>query len=105
MDDDFDLRPLVLADIMRPKFPLGFIAVTPGIELTLSPAEIAEALSKHVRGNWGEVCEEDCDANNEALHHGGRLLSVYWNHSRSETFYVITEADRSATTLLLPSEY
>jgi hypothetical protein len=87
------------------RFPLGFIAATPGVELTLSSADIAHALARHATGDWGEVCPEDWMANDDALETGGRLLSVYRARRSGGRFYVITEADRSATTLLKPEEY
>jgi hypothetical protein len=89
----------------KARFPLGFIAATPGVELALDPADIAQALARHATGDWGELCQEDWQANENALASGGRLLSVYRARGSGERFYVITEADRSATTLLLPEEY
>ena len=89
----------------KARFPLGSIAATPGVELTLAPADIAQALARHATGDWGELCPEDRQANDDALETGGRLLSVYRARGSGERFYVITEADRSATTLLLPDEY
>jgi hypothetical protein len=57
-----------------------------------------------MRGDWGEVCEEDRQENELALRQGFRLLSVYTTQA-GEKLWVISEADRSATTLLLPQEY
>ena len=62
------------------------------------------ALSRHASGDWGEVCEEDWQSNDEALELGTRLLSSYISRS-GEKFWIITEHDRSATTILLPLEY
>jgi hypothetical protein len=61
------------------------------------------ALRRHVRGDWGEVDNHDWAANEAALAHGSRLLSVY-RSSKGIKFYVITEHDRSVTTLLLPED-
>ena len=62
------------------------------------------ALDRHRRGDWGDVGKEDWQANERALKHGERLLSVY--HAADGTkFYVISEWDRSATTVLLPEDY
>jgi len=61
-------------------------------------------LVRHVRGDWGEVCEEDRQENELALQQGFRLLSVYTTQV-GEKLWVITEADRRATTVLLPSDY
>jgi len=60
--------------------------------------------NRHLCGDWGEVCEEDAQANHEALRTGARLMSVYRIHD-TQNVWIITEADRSSTTLLLPSEY
>jgi hypothetical protein len=61
-------------------------------------------LARHSRGDWGELCPADKWANDRALREGDRLLSAY-KTSTGERLWVITEADRSATTILLPSEY
>ncbi len=59
---------------------------------------------RHVSGDWGDICAEDRQANADALHYGYRLMSVY-ELSKTERLWIITEADRSSTTLLLPEEY
>jgi len=72
-----------------------------------------QLLGRHVRGDWGDVCPEDAQANEEALQEGARVLSAYVLSSpvgESETLapakvWLITEADRSVTTILLPEEY
>ena len=61
-------------------------------------------LQRHVTGDWGDVPEEDRQSNEQALVHGDRLLSSY-RIGESLTVWIITEADRSATTLLLPDDY
>jgi hypothetical protein len=61
-------------------------------------------LQRHASGDWGDVCEEDRVANNDALQYGDRLLSSY-AISENIKIWVITEYDRSVTTILLPSEY
>ena len=88
----------------EPKVAFGQLVATPAALAALSQRDIARALRRHRVGDWGEVCSEDARANDEALTHGERLLSIY--HSESGTkFYVITERDRSATTVLLPEDY
>lgn len=63
-------------------------------------------IRRHASGDWGDLAEEDRKANMDALHHGNRLLSVYHTGlGGDDRFWIITEADRSSTTLLLPSEY
>ena len=92
--------------IMAPKFPLGQIVATPGALQALARAGQSpwDFLARHVRGDYGDVCEEDRRENELALQQGFRLLSVYTTKA-GETLWVISEADRSATTLLLPQEY
>lgn len=84
--------------------PLGQIVATPNALRTISHTDLQSALSRHRSGDWGDCCPDDKQANDEALIHGGRLLSVY--HTADETkFWIITEADRSATTVLMPNDY
>ena len=92
-----------MADVL---FPLGQVVATPGALRALAEAgqEPAELLDRHASGFWGDVCEEDWRANEEALRHGLRILSSYRLVS-GEKLWIITEADRSATTLLTPQEY
>ncbi len=66
--------------------------------------EIREAFRRHESGDWGEVCGEDREANERALEYGGRLYSAY-HDSKGVAFWIVTEADRSATTVLLPYDY
>lgn len=87
----------------EPLFELGQVVSTPGALAVLSRETIAAALARHHRGDWGEVRRHDWRANEEALTQGFRLFSVY--SEKSEKFWVITEADRSSTCVLLPSEY
>jgi hypothetical protein len=63
-----------------------------------------EFLSRHLRGDWGDLCPEDKTENELSLKHGFRVMSSY-EVTRAEKIWVITEADRSVTTLLLPEEY
>ena len=63
-----------------------------------------EFLSRHLRGDWGDLCQEDKTENELSLKHGFRLLSSY-QVTETEKLWIITEADRSVTTLLLPDEY
>ena len=58
---------------------------------------------RHIRGDWGDACKEDAKANDLALEEGSRLFSVYF--SIDIKFWIITEHDRSATTILLPEDY
>ena len=88
------------------RFQLGGIYATPGALEALANANTPPAalLSRHLRCDWGEIDEEDAASNEEALAIGERLMSVY-RLSNQVKIWVITERDRSYTTLLLPAEY
>ena len=91
---------------MSQKFSLGHIVATPGaLRALLESDENASVyLSRHVSGDWGELCPEDKASNDQALVDGTRLLSAYTLQS-GVRIWIITESDRSATTVLLPEEY
>lgn len=78
--------------------------VTPAAFQAFPREFFAICLSRHFSGDWGEMDEEDKNANNEALENGTRIFSAFEN-SDGERLWIITEADRSATTLLLPEDY
>jgi hypothetical protein len=85
------------------KFPLGEIVMTANAADQLDPTAIQEALTRHAAGDWGDVCPADAAENELSLKEGFRLLSVY---GTGETkFWIITEADRSVTTVLMPEDY
>lgn len=88
----------------RPLFALGRVVGTPRLLAEVGKEDILRALGRHVRGDWGEVGIEDNDENNLSVREGFRVLSAY-RSSKGVRFWVITEADRSATTVLLPEEY
>lgn len=92
------------SDAYGPKFPLGSLVMTSGVDSALSADDIAVAIGRHATGDWGEVDEDDWQANDLALTEGDRLLSAYTS-TKGVSFWVITESDRSVTTVLLPSEY
>jgi hypothetical protein len=88
-------------------FPLGHVVVTKELAVMLTTEEIHTALTRHSMGDWGDLSEHDKKENGRSLK-SGRLLSVYLTEvdgGEKARFYVITEADRSVTTLLLPNEY
>ena len=95
--DDDPLSP-------EPKFPLGQTVVTRTALAVLLRRDIFQALERHQAGDWGELCAEDRRANEDALRLGARLLSVY-HMTEGAKFYVITEWDRSLTTVMLPEDY
>ena len=85
-------------------FVLGNTVITPTALEQLSPTSVLNALNRHATGDWGELCIEDIQENERALVEGGRLFSAY-RTSEGVKFWVITEADRSVTTVLLPEDY
>lgn len=86
------------------KFSLGRLVATPNVLEQLSEADISVALSRHLRGDWGDLDAEDRQANDLALQHGTHLLSAY-NAANGTRFWIITEHDRAITTVLLPEDY
>lgn len=85
-------------------FDLGAIVATRGAIEVLTPHEASVMLNRHRRGDWGDVCPEDAAMNNSATVDGCRILSAY-DTKAGTRIWIITEADRSSTTILLPEEY
>jgi hypothetical protein len=96
----------------KPRFQLGRLVATPGAIAAMqrSHDDPLTFIERHRRGDWGDVCADDARLNDEAIAHEGdadlqsRVLSSY-RTSGGETLWVITEADRSSTAILLPDEY
>jgi hypothetical protein len=84
-------------------FPCGQMLITPAALEKLDQVAVRFALTRHFAGDWGDVCEHDRNENELSLKQGFRLFSVY--HDRGVKFWIVTEADRSATTILLPDDY
>jgi hypothetical protein len=91
---------------MIAKFPLGQLVATPGALAAVeqSSDNLAPFIRRHVQGDWGELCAEDVQENELSLQNRLRLLSAY-RLKDSTKIWIITEADRRATTVLLPEEY
>lgn len=96
---------------MSHKFPLGQTVATPGAldALALAKQNPSFFLERHASGDWGTICEEDAQANEDALISGGRIMSVY-SLNDGVVIWIITEAigddgKREATTILLPEDY
>ncbi len=85
------------------RFPLGQVAITANASLRLKTEEVISGLRRHATGDWGNVCPEDALANDAAVREGDRLLSAYGDGPNR--CWIITEADRSVTTVLLPDDY
>jgi hypothetical protein len=92
-------------DFSRPLFRLGRIYGTNGATEVMDRLKIQaiELLRRHQRGDYGDLGREDKASNDWALEHGGRIFSAYGRGDNR--LYVITEADRSMTTILTPGEY
>jgi hypothetical protein len=88
------------------RFPFGHVVATPAAlaALTASGENAVHFLARHLRGDWGDLDPADQHANDQALQCGGRLFSAY-TLSTSARLWIITEADRSSTCLLLPDDY
>jgi len=89
---------------MRHRFKPGRTFITPTASQALEAKDIVTAMKRHLTGDWGDVCDEDRRENELSLKEGFRLFSVY-HASDGSKFWIITEADRSATTILLPEDY
>lgn len=85
------------------RFPLGETVITGNASVRLTIEEVMTGLARHASGDWGDLFPEDVYANFEAVQSGGRLLSAYG--TGRHRFWIITEADRSLTTVLLPEDY
>jgi len=86
------------------KFRLGRIVATPHALEVITSDDILRGISRHQAGDWGEVDAEDRATNDLAVVNRTRILSVY-RSAKNAKFWIITEADRSATTVLLPEDY
>jgi hypothetical protein len=86
------------------RFSLGQLLATPGVLDAADGEDLRPYLARHVRGDWGVVDDGDRRANDRALIDGTRLLSAYLL-ANSVKIWIITEADRRVTTILLPDEY
>jgi hypothetical protein len=88
---------------VSPKFPLGRVVMTANAARRLAWHALKDGLRRHAEGDWGDLDPEDIHSNEAALKHGGRLLSAYGQSALR--FRIITEWDRSVTTILMPEDY
>lgn len=107
MPNRLSLLPSIPPKAHTRLFALGRIVATPAALTCLenSPFLLDILLARHQTGDWGEVHEDDAQANNEAVQHEGRIISSYEVGTELQIIWIITEADRSVTTLLLPDDY
>jgi hypothetical protein len=89
--------------IVSGRFPLGQLVITREAASRLTPEEIADGIARHARRDWGDISRDDAAENELSVREGYRLLSAYGKGDRR--FWIITEADRSVTTVLLPEDY
>ena len=101
-----DQNQTVVALPITPLFPLGEVVSTPGALEAMQAASVSPLalLHRHLRGDWGNLDKHDKQLNDLAIKDGSRIFSAYEITPTSKV-WLITEADRSATTFLLPSEY
>ena len=92
-----------MTNITQPKFPLGRVVITFNAAQHLSAVAVNDALRRHQAGDWGDIPPEDACENEVSLKEGFRLHSAYGTGERR--FWVITEDDRSVTTILMPEDY
>ena len=95
---------------MERKFKLGKVVATCGIDERMKQDKefyifVMESLKRYTECDWGDTCKEDRRSNEEALLYDERILAVYIRPATKETIWIITEWDRSVTTVLLPEEY
>lgn len=95
---------MTVTSTISKRFPLGQLVITANAAADLHPADVRTAVERHAGGDWGEVGAEDAAENELSLKEGFRLLSVFRDRYQKR-FYIITEADRSVTTVLLPEDY
>lgn len=92
---------------MNPLFPVGQTVATPGALQLMNDNGInpSTLIYRHLQGDYGDLCPEDIKANQDALRTGSRIFSSYVINDQNDKIWLITEADRTLTTLLLPEEY
>lgn len=94
----------MIALYRRPRFRLGRVVITNRASMVIRREDVLAALERFVCGDWGEVDPYDAAQNEQALQDGGRLLSVF-RSSCGASFWIVTEGDRSTTSVILPDEY
>lgn len=101
-----------MANIIKPTFPLGKTAATIGVDDMMKRDVdfrefVYESFTRYAKRDWGDIRDEDKHLNEHALKTGERLMGVYTRKSADtdQKIYIITEADRSVTTVLFPEEY
>lgn len=88
---------------VKPKFAVGELMASQGAIERIVEDDYLNCFDRHMTGDWGDLDEHDWKANDDAVEFGSRIISAY-NDRHGVRFWIITEADRSATTILLPEE-
>ena len=86
------------------RFPTGEVRATTAALANISMEKLIHLVNRHIRGDWGDTCEEDREQNDISVVEGKRILAVY-KYNDDTTIWIITEWDRSVTTILFPHEY
>ena len=92
-----------MSDTTSELFPIGQLQASPGVMEEFPHDVIISCLNRHENGDWGDLTEEDKQANYDALESGARIFSSY--NIRGDKIWIITDAERETTTITLPSEY
>lgn len=92
------------------RFELGHVVMTEGISYKLNKSDkfsafVFKSMYRYMEKDWGEMCQEDKESNDFAFENGERIFAAYENKQLNEKIWIITEWDRSVTTILLPEEY
>lgn len=90
---------------MQLKFELGQTVITANASETLPAEEVNQAMARYMSCDWGDLCEEDKQMNDDAVETGDNRILAMYNSSIGKSFYIITEWDRSYTTILLTEDY
>lgn len=104
------MNRLVFVFNKKPKFELGQLVVTAGIDREMNKNPLFDrfvriSLEKYMQCDWGDTCDEDKKVADESLKNGERILAVYEREDIDKKIWIITEWDRSITTILFPDEY
>ncbi|HMX98807.1 MAG TPA: hypothetical protein PKC44_03385 [Agitococcus sp.] len=96
---------MLLVIASKPLFELGQVCLTSGTHALMleGQLDVNNLINRHVSGDWSDMCEEDRQTNQDAITHGDRIFSSF--NLPTQKVWVITEYDRSVTTILLPDEY
>lgn len=94
---------MAIRSIRAVSFDVGMLLITRQALQSVNAEDVRKSFGRHLSGDWGDLCDDDWRANDSALRNEGRLLSSYVDRT-GVRFWIITEWDRSVTTILLPQE-